>query len=192
MRKVLCRLLLFGIALSLGPEALEATTARLVSTPELAARSERIVTGRCVATRVQWMGRILVTLATFEVEETLKGEQAASLTVALPGGIDLAHRPPVQVLYAGAPQLFAGQEALLFLRPSTELGGLHVLVGFSQGLFAITGGPAGELGSRDLGELTLVDGNGRAVRGTAESVELAALRSEIAAGLARTASEVVR
>ncbi len=192
MRKIVCRLLLLGVALGPGPEALQATTARLVSTPELTARSERIVTGRCVATRARWVGRTLVTLATFEVEETLKGEPAASLTVAVPGGIDLAHRPPVQVLYAGAPQLFAGQEALLFLRPSTELGGLHVLVGFSQGLFAITDGPAGELGSRDLRELTLVDAAGRAVRGTAESVGLAALKSEIAAGLARAASEVAR
>lgn len=192
MRKALSSLFALCFAATLAVPVVEATTLRAVSIRELATRAERIVIGRCSVTRAEWIGRRLVTLATFEVDETLKGDPAASVTVAIPGGIDAAHRPPLQMIYAGAPQVFVGGEALLFLRPSAALGGVHTLVGFAQGLIALHPGPAGRVGRRDLGGLTLVDAAHGTARGAAESFELAALKREIAAALAEPRAEVAR
>lgn len=190
MRKVLCILLFVSVVLAQASTS-GATTLRQASTRELAVRAERIVTGRCVATRVEWVGRLLVTLATFEVEETLKGEPTREITVSIPGGADPAHWPPIELVYAGAPRAWIGQEALLFLRPSAELRGAHALVGFSQGFFTLAPGPGGRVGQRDLGSVTLMGGSGASKRGASESFALAALKQEIAAALAEATATAV-
>ena len=50
-----------------------ATTARLLSNQALAAEADVIVIGRCVEVRTGWVGRTLVTAATVEVKESLRG-----------------------------------------------------------------------------------------------------------------------
>src|SRR5690242_16311605 len=80
------------------------TTLRALTNQEMAQSAAVIATGKCVGLRSAWQGRTLVTIATIAVSETLKGDAAATLTVTLPGGVDLQRKFPIASAYAGAPQ----------------------------------------------------------------------------------------
>ena len=135
--------------------------------------------GRCTSVRSVWEGRTLVTLATIEVTESIKGGQRSTVTVALPGGIDARRKFPVSMTYAGAPQIATGEEVFLFLgRGGPSSDGLTVL-GFSQGKFSIVRDETGEpVVSRNLSAVTLASPAGTQ-RGTATRVPLARFRNEI-------------
>lgn len=166
--------------------SLEASTVARLSTVHLVAQADRIVTGRCSSTESAWMDGTLVTLARFEVSETLKGKSGAGVVLVVPGGIDLHHNPPLQLLYPGSPQITTGEEALLFLETLDDTAGTFVLVGFSQGLYAFAAG--GQRAERDLSLLTLLDPEGRRIQGRRDHAELAGLLAEVralAAGEAR-------
>src|SRR4029453_12747084 len=65
-----------------------------LSNRDLALQSDLIVTGRAVDTRIFWAneGRSLFTLVSVAVDDTLKGDQSSTITVALPGGVDAARK----------------------------------------------------------------------------------------------------
>lgn len=105
----------------------------------IAAESDLIVTGRCLETRSQWVenNRILVTLAKIEVEETLKGTSASTVTIVLPGGSDSNRRIPVAMTYPGAPNIMEGEEVFLFLTDESLVPGGFSVSGFNEGKFSI-------------------------------------------------------
>jgi hypothetical protein len=113
-----------------------ATTALHLSNQDLAGQADLVVIGNCLDVRTAWVDRMLVTLATIQVSENLRGT-ATSVTVVLPGGID-ANRPvPVMMSYPGAPHIAQDEEVFLFLEDETPTLGGYTVVGFSQGKFSI-------------------------------------------------------
>ena len=157
----------------------EATTVSAMSDRALAETADVIVVGRCTSVRSAWEGRTLVTFATIEVSESIKGGQRSTVTVTLPGGIDARRKFPVSMTYAGPPQIATGEEVFLFLgRGGISPETLSVL-GFSQGKFSIVSDETGErVVSRNLSAVTLTSPAGTR-RGTASRVSLARFRNEI-------------
>src|SRR5262245_6607661 len=171
---------LVGVALMLFAAAeLSATTARRLSNRELVQIAEVIAIGRCTETHSAWEGRILVTLATVNVTETLKGSGESTITVALPGGIDANRRFPVAMTYAGAPTMRPGEDVFLFLVRDDDIASGLVVSGFAQGKFSIGQDAAGiRYVSRNLTGLNLQSGTG-VVPGTQTLTPLSEFRQEI-------------
>jgi hypothetical protein len=170
---------LSALILAVTVASLEATTARALSEQELATGAEIIAIGRCTSLRSTWEGRTLVTVATVAVDEVLKGTPGATVSVALPGGIDAARRFPVSVVWPGAPTMSVGEEVLLFLVTDDGVSSGPVVSGFSQGKFSIGHDASGRKHvSRDLTAITLQSGSG-ATRGTRWQKPLDVFKAEI-------------
>ena len=173
-------LLLFIVAFS---PAAWATTARLFSNEALAVEADAIVIGRCVDVRTTWIGRTLVTAATVEVKESLKGG-GRTVTVMIPGGADASRAVPVMMTYAGAPSIMPGEDVFLFLHDESAVLGGYTILGFSQGKFSIMTDPSGQtIVSRDLTTIHLQGGPG-VTRGTRLLMPLQGFREEIRGYLA--------
>lgn len=109
-----------------------ATSERLTSDTNLVDQSTLIVIGRCHRAVAEWHGRALVTRAEIEVETTLKGTANETVSVYIPGGVDLDRAVPITVTVPSAPVLAAGERVLLFLSPIDGHDGFAIS-GFSQG-----------------------------------------------------------
>ena len=159
---VLCATLLLAAAAF--PAA--ATTAIQLSDEDLVQAADLIVVGRCAEVQSTWVGRDLVTLATVEVREQLKGAARPTVTVVLPGGVDTHAAVPVAVTWPGAPNMAPGEEVFLFLNEFPSVADGYAVAGFSQGKFSVVEGPTGEpVVSRSLGALTLRGGSGESSGG---------------------------
>lgn len=155
-----------------------ATTARQLSNQALAGEADLVVIGKCVDVTTAWVDRMLVTLATIQVSENLRGS-GSSLTVVLPGGIDPNRPVPIMMSYPGAPQIALDEEVFLFLEDETSTLGGYTVVGFSQGKFSIVTDSHGrKLVDRDLRTINLQSGTGVA-RGTRTSTSLQEFKEEI-------------
>lgn len=143
--------------------------------------SELILTGRCLDTRSVWTqnNRVLVTLATIEVGETVKGEAGSTVTVALPGGVDVNRKFPVAMTYPGAPTINQNEEVLLFLNVDDSVADSYAVSGFSDGKFSIIEDERGnKLVSRDFIMGKVATGPG-VVRGQRQFVPVAEFKSKI-------------
>ena len=131
-----------GVAPSAGLTGFDATN---LSNRDLTAQSDLIVVGQAVDTRVFWAGgRNLFTLVTIATAETLKGDASATVTVALPGGVDANRKIPIAMTYPGAPHIAPDEEVFIFLsRADDEVAGAYAVTGFAQGKFSIEPGGAG-------------------------------------------------
>lgn len=125
-----------------------------------------------------WIDRMLVTEATVQVTENLRGT-GNQVTVILPGGID-ANRPvPIMMAYPGAPQMTPGEQVFLFLEDETATLGGYTVVGFSQGKFSIVNDSGGrKVVERDLTKVDLQSGAGIS-RGTKTLTSLQEFKEEI-------------
>ncbi len=165
--------------------AAEATTAVTLTNRALTDGAEVIATGRCTGLRTVWEGRTLITVATVAVDDVLKGEPGATVTVALPGGNDSNRRVPVSMTFAGAPQMAIGEDVFLFLARDADVQSGLVVMGFSQGKFSIVADAAGSpVVSRDLTRVTLQSPAGTE-RGTTSRVPLDAFKRDIREYLSR-------
>lgn len=174
-----CLALTLVLSLTLCAAPAWATTARALSNRAMTQAAALILTGRCLEVQSAWDGRTLVTLATLEVTDVLKGDAPARITVTLPGGIDATRRFPVAMTYAGAPQIMVGESVFLFLDREAALGSGLTVVGFSQGKFSVVPDPeVGQAVSRNLSGITLRSPAG-ARRGTATRIPLNEFKNEI-------------
>lgn len=156
----------------------DTTLAVALSLEDMVNQSDVIAIGSCTDIRSVWMDQTLVTLATVAVNETLKGSDAGSLTVVLPGGADANRKFPVAMSYPGAPRLTPGENAFLFLTADAEVGG-YTVAGFSQGKFSIVNDEDGEpVVSRDLTRMTL-QGNNGVHRGGANVTPLSSFKAQV-------------
>src|ERR1700733_453838 len=114
-----------------------ATTAVERTEADMIKESAMIVTGRCTHLQSQWAGKTLVTLATVEVSEVLKGKAGSTVTIALPGGGDANRRIPIAMNYPAAPVILQQEKVLLFLPPQQLVAGSYSVVGYSQGKFTL-------------------------------------------------------
>jgi hypothetical protein len=182
MRKLLS---LVAVATALLPTAVGATTVRALSTEAMTAEAEVIAIGRCVSIAPVWEDRVLVTHATVEITESLKGDVSGSIVVSLPGGIDTNRKVKVAMTYPGAPTMQPGEQVFLFLDREADDPTSLTVSGFAQGKFSVVADPSGvQYVSRDLRNLTLVTGAGQSA-GTTTRTPLGAFRQEIKRHLAR-------
>jgi hypothetical protein len=111
-----------------------------VSMEDMARGSELIVIGRCTGTQSQWIdnGRRLVTLATVEVTDTMKGVVSGPLTVVMPGGHAPKGKFQLAMTYAGAPTMATNEDVALFLvNANDEVANSYSVVGFNAGKLSI-------------------------------------------------------
>lgn len=157
-----------------GTTAVERTESDMVQEAAL------IVTGHCTQLQSQWVGKTLVTLATIQVTEALKGSPGSTVTVALPGGVDANRKIPVAMSYPAAPQIYNQENVLLFLVPQDLVAGSYSVVGFSQGKLTLAETPQGKkVATQDLSVLNLQGRTGTIRRGTAKTIDLEELRQRI-------------
>lgn len=150
-----------------------------MSLETMAEEANVIAIGTCRSLESQWIDRNLVTRATVEVEETLAGKPHHSLTVLLPGGVDDRGPVPLASEIQGGPSLMLGERAFLFLREIPQMPDHYVILGFSQGKFAIRERPGDEARIvRDLSDLVLQGGDGME-RGHPTSDSLEAFRRRV-------------
>jgi len=150
-----------------------------LSVQDMVNQSDLIAIGNCVETKSVWIDRSLVTLATVSVTESLKGNESSSITVALPGGVDVNRKIPIAMTYPGAPQMTPGENVFLFLTSSDEVPGGYTVSGFSQGKFSIITDENGEqMVSRDLPKTSFKSDNG-IHRGSNNTVPLSRLKDEV-------------
>lgn len=175
VRAVLCLLAVLSVA-----PAAWATTAVERTESQMIQEAAVIVTGRCTNLQSQWMDRQLVTLATIQVSEVLKGEAGSELTVVLPGGIDSNRPVPVAMTFPAAPEIYSQENVLLFLTPEGRLANGYAIVGFSQGKFTVAENPEGQkVATQDLSSLSLQGKGGSVRRGGAKTIHLPTLRQKI-------------
>lgn len=150
---------------------------------DMTAGSDVIVLGKCTALESIWIDRILVTLATVSVSETLKGTTGETITVVLPGGSDSNRKFPIAMTYPGAPQMTSGEDVFLFLVRDTEFSDGLIVAGFSQGKFSVVESEDGEkLISRDLSGVRLQNNSGTR-RGTRYLTPLSEFKQAVRASL---------
>ncbi|PYS70964.1 MAG: hypothetical protein DMF69_11920 [Acidobacteria bacterium] len=161
----------------------DSTLTNGLSVQNMVNRSDLIAIGSCINSKSVWLNRTLVTLATISVNETLKGADLGTITVALPGGVDANRKVPVAMMYPGAPQITPGEDVFLFLTATGEAAGSYTVTGFSQGKFSIVKDEDGEpMVTRDLTRTMLKDNNG-IHRGSANETPLKSFKSEVKARL---------
>jgi hypothetical protein len=150
---------------------------------DMTAGSDVIVLGKCTGLESIWIDRILVTLATVSVSETLKGTTGETITVVLPGGSDSNRKFPVAMTYPGAPQMTSGEDVFLFLVRDTDFTDGLIVAGFSQGKFSVVESEEGEkLVSRDLSTVRLQNNSGLK-RGTRYLTPLSEFKQAVRASL---------
>ena len=171
---------------TLAASGLWATTAIERTTEDMAQEASVIVTGRVVNLQSTWIDdRDLVTLATIQVSEVLKGEAGAQVTVVLPGGIDSNRPVPIAMTFPAAPELQLKENAVLFLVPEGQVEQGYAIVGWSQGKYSLVETPEGKrMASQNLGDLNL-QGRSGVTRGGSKAVPYEQLRQQIQKALAR-------
>src|SRR3954453_340048 len=178
-RRTALVVLSLAVALAAIPAAW-GTTAVERTESDMGQESALIVTGHCTGLQSQWVGRTLVTLATIQVSEVLKGSAGSTVTVVLPGGVDSNRRIPVAMTYPAAPEIFQKENVLLFLTAEDLVANGYSIVGFSQGKFTLVDSPQGKkMATQDLSALNLQGRSGSYSRGTAKTLQLDELRQRI-------------
>lgn len=160
-------------------QSVDAELGAYLSTEEMASQADLIAIGRCTETRSQWFGRSLFTSATVSISEVVKGVQQSSITVALPGGVDVKRKFPVAMSYTGAPTMQPDEEVFLFLTGIKQIPEAYGIVGYSQGKLTIIHDEDGQkMITRDLTRLAQ-KGGGEAVRGAPKAIPLSEFKSQI-------------
>lgn len=174
------RALLGLLVAALAISAAQASTAVERTEADLIQESTLIVTGHCTHLQSQWAGNTLVTLATIQVSEVLKGSAVSTVTVTLPGGVDVNRHIPVAMSFPAAPVILQQEEVVLFLTSQNLVAGSYSVVGFSQGKFTLAQDAQGRsLATQNLNGLKLQGGNGSLHRGEGKSIPLDELRARI-------------
>jgi hypothetical protein len=156
----------------------DTTLAVALSLQDMVSQSDVIAIGNCVDVKSVWVGRTLVTLATVSVNESLKGNEASTITVELPGGVDANRKIPIAMSYPGAPNVAVGENVFLFLTATGEVAGSYNVTGFSQGKFSIVEEDGEQMVSRNLTKTSLQSNNG-VRRGGADLMPLANMKEQV-------------
>jgi hypothetical protein len=175
MRAVLVAAIITGVC----APPLSATTLLAKSDRDMAKEADMIVVGRCIKTRSEWVGKVLVTVATMDVSETLKGSAKKTIEIVLPGGIDTKRKVPVAMTYAGAPTLTPNEQVFLFLTRDAELDNAMTITGFSQGKYNVVVNPKGKnIVTRNVSDARFIGGQG-ITEGSRDSRTLNQFKSEV-------------
>lgn len=129
--------LLMGVAV-----IASATTIVPMSVEELTRAASSVVEAHAVRSWTSWNAQhtLIYTYTSFQVSRTLKGGSASVVTVKQPGGSADGYTQKV----SGVRHFQEGEDALLFLRPSSAADGTQVVVGLMQGNFRVARTAAGD------------------------------------------------
>ena len=157
-----------------------AATNRTLSVEERVDLSEEIVVGRVVDSMTEWQGKLIVTVSTVEVSETIKGRTAGTVEVTQLGGTAAHPDSGISVTMTASSHvaLAAGEEVLLFL--GRRGSGPLQLVGAQAGKYVVRPNPLTGLRELPVGPKVLDTTRGDrqdAVR--AESISLDTMRRRI-------------
>ncbi len=110
-----------------------ATTVIPMSVEQMTRAATDIIEARAVSSRSAWNPQhtLIYTYTSFQVMRAVKGEAGQTVTVKQLGGSAEGYTQKV----AGVHHAQAGEEALLFLRPSAARDGTYAVVGLVQGFF---------------------------------------------------------
>ncbi|MEA2342816.1 MAG: hypothetical protein QOF63_985, partial [Thermoanaerobaculia bacterium] len=131
--------LLALVTIALAVPAANAAVAQAATFDEKVDSAAAIFLGKCVKTEAKFdpTGRWIVTYATFNVEDTMKGNAAGQVTVVTPGGsVNGIHQETI-----GVPAFHEGDEHVIFLK-NTRLGPTPLY--FDQGTYNVASGEHGE------------------------------------------------
>ncbi|HZF40579.1 MAG TPA: hypothetical protein VE715_17290 [Blastocatellia bacterium] len=157
------------------------STAAELSLEQMTKEASVIVTGTCLQTKSQWVGRSLFTMATVLVEDSIKGDPAArtEVTVALPGGIGSKGKFQLAQTIAGAPQMYPTNKVFLFLSDKSPVAGSYSVKGFAQGNFSISKADDGdEVVTRNMTMAPLQKGVG-VTRGNRQVLSLSEFKARV-------------
>ena len=126
----------------LAAAACSATTVIPMSVEELTRAASHVVEGRALNSWSAWNPQhtLIYTYTSFQVSRSLKGGAVQTITVKQLGGSAGGYTQKV----SGVRRFQAGEDALLFLRPSVAADGTLVVVGLMQGHFRMARGPGGD------------------------------------------------
>ena len=122
---------------------LSATTIVPVSVERLTRESSHIVEGQALESWSQWNPQhsLIFTYTRFQVARALKGQAPVTIVVKQPGGSAEGYTQKI----AGVRHWKAGDQAVLFLRPSQEMDGTLEVTGLMQGNFLVHKSDTGEI-----------------------------------------------
>jgi len=153
-----------------------ATTVRAMSLEELATQATHVIQGKAVESWTEWTPdrTMLYTYTRFDVSKSLKGTPGRQVVVRQMGGTD--GRITQKVF--GVRHFITGEQALLFLRPSSNRKGM-VVVGLMQGNFRVAKSRSGEwIATNGVPGVTLFrNGSTNEFNGTV--IKLAALEARV-------------
>src|SRR5438067_7566420 len=124
---------------ALAVPAANAAIAQAATFDEKVDHAAAIILGKCVKTEARFdpTGRWIVTYATFDVEQSMKGNASGQITIVTPGGsVNGVHQ-----VTSGVPVFREGDEHVVFLR-NTRLGPTPLY--FDQGTYDVAAGDHGE------------------------------------------------
>ncbi|HEV7427787.1 MAG TPA: hypothetical protein VGQ46_15605 [Thermoanaerobaculia bacterium] len=131
--------LLALVTIALAVPAANAAVAQAATFDEKVDNAAAIIMGKCVKTEARFdpTGRWIVTYATFNVEDTMKGNAAGQVTIVTPGGsVNGIHQETI-----GVPSFHEGDEHVIFLK-NTRLGPTPLY--FDQGTYNVAADEHGE------------------------------------------------
>lgn len=118
-----------------------ATSIEKLNLSQLVKKSGRIIVGKCIdrheTTLFAAGGEIPITVYTFSVSQSLKGDAGGTLELRQFGSFDTRGRGNALLKIVGMPDYKIGEEFVLILTAESKLG-LSVPVGLGQGCFRIS------------------------------------------------------
>ena len=154
---------------------LQSATLERLTLSDMVTKSTLVVRGRVLSSTASFSGGLIYTHYQVGVTESLKGHGAATVDVAVPGGVANGVRQTI----SGAPQFKTGDDYVFFLW--TSKAGITQVLGLTQGLFLVTGTGADPTLARHAShELMLDASTHQPVEDREMNMRLSELRSAIA------------
>jgi hypothetical protein len=128
---------------------LSGTTVQRLGLDELVKKAHTIVLGKVTGSRTYWSTdkKLILTDYTLDVDESIKGQLARTVSVTTIGGkID-----DVELYVSGMPSFQKGEDTVVFIEQS---GAYQVVVGLGQGKFTVANGEV----ANSVGDLSFPDG----------------------------------
>lgn len=134
-RRGVCLLILLSLLVQ--PQAVWADSQRELALEQMTGLADEIVVGKVTSSVPIWQGRLIVTVSTIQVQESIKGQPGPTVEITQLGGTAVHPRihAPVHMSASGSAVLNPGEEVLLFVRRTKQ--GTRDLIGGAQGKLVV-------------------------------------------------------
>ena len=171
----------FAFVLTFCMSPLQSATLERLTLRDMAVKSTLVVRGKVLSSSASLSGGLIFTHYQVQVSQTLKGQSAGVIDVAVPGGVANGIRQAV----AGSPEFQPGDDYVFFLW--TGKSGMTQVIGLTQGLFRVTGtGADPSLERRPSHELMLDPSTHQPVQDRTIAMRLSELQTTITTSLGAT------